>query len=278
MLLGLGGYKPHEIRNKKDPAQLELEQCKKYRLVSDKKQEKTTDNRPEGDLGHVWDSLKTLARIELRLTDVEDAFAQMIEVAQKATDIKRNDKDRIMMDKRFQGAMRNYDFVVADVKLKGIPIFSASSKKEVELSTGEDEKASIPVEACDLRINSFNLGKLRLDTIIKARGVIKKLAIVETAIKKRNEKLVSKETYLITKLLQSGIQPPDFKKTILAEIEAKRPGAKTKAVKKIVQTGEGLRFADIESHDPLVLALRREQETRARNKGRQQALLVNIKA
>lgn len=277
MLVGLGGYSPFEIKDRRTDVDREKERRKRYRFVSDSPVDEDLEHsRPEGDAGCVWDASKVLARVKLALAYLEDQFAQVAQVAERATDLKRNDKERMLIDRKFQGFVRNYDFTVSDQNFSSKPLFSSNLTTDcLDLPLDTDASRSLRIEPVDLRIASLKLGKIRVDTIVKARAVLRKFEPLRLLMKKTRERLSKKDIFLCSALGSHGLTPVDFEALVLEEIRQEQD-PKYAIRKKKARDGELSEDFDLECALPQYRALQMEQKIRAEKKGRQTALLINL--
>lgn len=273
MLIGIGGYSPLSVR--KRSKMLAKERRKAKRSPSSAGVQPVDEGasvRPEGKRGLIWDVLKFHHQLQLAAVSLKEEYARLIAFGEQALDLKQSDKERRLLNQKYLNALETMDAFVGGLKVEGESLFEKETIKVFSVANegaGEEIKYDIPsFTTTDLQIK-----ETKLDSLISARRTEKLLETVQKKIDKFLETLKTKAVFLQVKRKSIGMEMPDFDAILKSKERADEQVAE-----QLNQMSQDESFEEEDDEErllnPAYLPLRVEQEMIAKNKGRQQGLLI----
>lgn len=276
MIIGLGGYSPANVfKRRRDEERRFLNPGRRARASAQNGASNDAEalalerRKPEGDAGLVWEAAEYIYLSKKVLAELMATFERLKELCEKALNLKIADTERKAIDRQFQGAIRNFDYVAINGQVKGDAIFSGDlheTPKVLKLNSSGTREININIKS--MRSEVLRLHLIKVDSIVNARKGEKRLREIQKEFKKISDFFNNKDLFLDALFRDGGLTRPDF--------EALEKIAAGEAVGEVEKEAPLEEEVIVESLDPKLIFLKKRQAKAAEAKGRQMALLVNL--
>ncbi|PIR22957.1 MAG: hypothetical protein COV44_05140 [Deltaproteobacteria bacterium CG11_big_fil_rev_8_21_14_0_20_45_16] len=276
MIIGLGGYSPSNIfKRRRDEERRFSNPVRRARVIAQNAATKNAhasaqeQQKPEGEAGLIWEAAEYIYLSKKVLAELTGTYARLMELCDKALNLKIADTERKAIDRQFQGAVRNFDYVAVNGQVKGDAIFSGDlyeTPKILKLNSSGTREINLSIKS--MRSESLRLHLIKVDSIVNARKGEKRLTEIQKEFKKVSDFLNNKDLFLDVSFKDKGLVRPNFE--VLEKIAS---GDATAEMPEDAPLEEEI---VVESLDPKLIVLKKRQAKAAEAKGRQMALLVNL--
>ncbi|TVQ80267.1 MAG: hypothetical protein EA369_02970 [Bradymonadales bacterium] len=234
----------------------------------------TLTERPEGEMGLLWDAMQFVYHLRKSFVELEESFARIKFLTKKACDHNINDSDRALINRQYQSALKSYDQSIQEIKVMGVPFFTGEydeNPKVFSLSEKSDQEEQMEMKIASASWSSEKLGlkKTRLDNFVNAR---KTESAVEKALQSFQgfrDYISAKESYLDVYRNKLEMPPPDF------EAQSSGKLINSNEHDEIV-SDESDEFEELINYDVRYHRIRERQEALARRTNRTAGILLNL--